>query len=295
MRRWTLMLALIAAVPVRSNAEEFGNRADATSLQRECGLSQREFNNFVEYLADESEGSFDNKLADLPNDLAQCIEDVLNAEVDAQNLRIAAEIRNERASSPAALAIVEEYDVDPSEIAQVAWVQPIDNGVSLEEIEIVTLEDGTAYYYFPRDGSTSDSEPPALTWTNEHRERGTGITNVRGWCTSAEWVVRFPILPTCFKEISPGRFEGIDDAWASGPNCHFGCYPICAGGQCGPAWDGYGYNDWWGFAGCSGRDSSWTTDAGKMVQKRWYYSWHDCRNNKSDSQIAYMVERLIHW
>ena len=280
--------------------------AMATSMtappsQTECGLTQREFNFLVEYLTDEQSGGFDEKLADLPTEVAECVEIVLDTEREFENARIAAKIRHERAQSPAAQAVVTDYGVNPRDIAQVAWVQPIaSDRTPLEEIEIVTLDNGERYYYFPEDESTSDTEPPSLLWTNARRERGTSMTNVRGSCWSAEYVVRFPTLPTCFREISPGRIDGIDDAWAYlGAYCPWWCVNsdclICSGYQCGPAWDGGGMYGWWKFStGCGGRDASWTNDAGKMVQKRWVVG-RGCCNFDSQSTLANSVERLIHW
>lgn len=302
MRRWMLsIVAAVALIPMSGATA----RSHNDLVQGDCGLTQAEYNAIVEDLQDsETQAEVFAKLENMPADLAECVEEMLELEREIENAQTADDIRRERSYWPAAEAVIADYGIRRSDIAQVAWIQPIDSdGTSLEEIEIVTMDNGQTYYYFPGDESTTDEVPPSLLWTNERRERGTGMTRYQGSCTSSEWAVRFPTLPTCFKEIAPGRFDGIDDAWAGPPNCSWYCHPSCAYGACGPAWEAtdanpegdHGYMGWRGFAGCSGRDATWTTDAGKMVQKRWYYSWNGCLANKTDSQIANMVERLIHW
>lgn len=83
-------------------------------------------------------------------------------------------------------------------------------------------------------------------------------------------------LPTCFREISPGRFDGIIDAWASS---------VIPGLR---AWDGPGYENWWNYHSCSDNRSQLV---GKQVQTRWFWANFSCLNYL----VGYLVEALITW
>ncbi|MDP2631042.1 MAG: hypothetical protein Q8P56_06595 [Candidatus Uhrbacteria bacterium] len=188
---------------------------------------------------------------------------------------------------PVAGLAMDKYGLLPDEILAVQRVVMLSKGVPIDSADVVVTED--RWYYQSLIDGTFSLDPPSLLLTTEIDIYGIGIENYGGQCWWSEWVVTF-YLPVCFFEIAPGRFDGIIDAWAPNPPCGQCNGGICAAYRCGSAWDGAGYNNWRNYNDCGGK---WSRKVGKMVQKRWLFTWRNC--GRADWQIASSVRARIRY
>lgn len=191
-------------------------------------------------------------------------------------------------SNPVASEAIQKFRLNPSDVIAVQRVVMLSNGVPIDSAEVVVTE--KQWYYKSLVDESFSQSPPSLPLTTEIDIYGSYVESVSGWhCGNLEWVVTF-YLPVCFHEISPGRFDGIIDAWAPNPPCNQCNGGWCIGYLCGSAWDGAGYLGWWDYNTCS---PTWSRKVGKLVQKRWLYTWRNC--GYPDWQIASWVRARIRY
>lgn len=195
-----------------------------------------------------------------------------------------------QSNHPAAQTIIKEFGVQPEEVVAVQMmVWSPDSPAADTAFAVVT--DKQWYYVNPSDLTVRKSAPTKTALTTEIDIYGYYVDNVGSIyiCQYSEWVVDF-LMPVCFHEISPGVFDGIIDAWAPNPPCGQYNGGWCAFYQCGIAWDGPGYQGWYDFHDCGG---NWSRKVGKLVQKRWIYTWRNA--GRSDTQIANSVRARIRY
>lgn len=196
---------------------------------------------------------------------------------------------------PAAVAATQKYGINPNDILAVQRVVALRNGIPVDSADVVVTE-GQWYYSSLTDGSLSDSPPQGFALLTEIDIYGSDVEMVR-WasvCWKIHWAVTF-YLPVCFYELWPNRFDGIVDAWAPIPCCDplYCNGGLCALYQCGCAWNGPGYLEWWNFhQSCS--DPRASKKVGKIVQKRWLHTWQLCYH-LSNQQIARLVRARIRY
>lgn len=189
---------------------------------------------------------------------------------------------------PLASEAAEKFGISTLDVLAVQRVVMLSNGIPIDSADVVVTDD--QWYYKSLVDHSFSTSPESIPFTTEMDIYGSNIESVSGWlCSNLEWVVTF-YLPVCFHEISPGRFDGIIDSWAPNPNCSSCNGGWCIGNACGSAWDGAGYLGWWDYHTCS---STWTQKAGKLVQKRWLYTWRNC--GYADWQIASWVRTRIQY
>jgi hypothetical protein len=190
---------------------------------------------------------------------------------------------------PVAGEAMRKFGLASSDILAVQRVVALENGVPIDSADVV-VTDKQWYYSSLTDGRLTSTPPSRFAMTREIDIYGITVESVSGWmCANLEWVVTF-YLPVCFHEISPGRFDGIVDAWAPNPPCNQCNGGWCIGNLCGSAWDGPGYNSWWDYNTCG---QSWSRKVGKLVQKRWLYTWRNCGH--ADWEIASWVRTRIRY
>lgn len=289
-------LSVVAALASTSFAQEKAN-VEHTSWGRVKTL----------FREDQSERQFADQL------VVQAMGELQNAETDAEveeildryppivRTRIMAASQGESIESPsdeapwndpAAQVAMEKFDVSPSEILAVQKIVTVGGDEPVDSSWAVITDD--QWYFVDLDErSATKSMPSSLNKTRIWDIYGSRVDLVYDsrWCTKDEWVVTF-YLPVCFHEAYGGyddtRFDGILDAWAQSPPCWVTNGGPCTYFTCGKAWKGAGYTEWWDFETC-GDDN--TKRAGKLVQKRWLYSWRNA--GVSDNTIARLVKARI--
>ena len=190
---------------------------------------------------------------------------------------------------PGAQAAIQKYGLNARDILAVQRVVPLRNGMPLDDVEAVVTEKQW-YYYRPSDGTITNVEPPKFGLATEMDVYGSYIECVRNWwsCPISEWVVTF-YMPACFHEVgTTGVITEVVDAWAPTPDCSRCNGGWCADNKCDKAWVGSGNAGWWNYNDCSYRVSK---KLGKMVQKRWLFSYRNC--GYPDWQIASWVRAHI--
>ncbi|MCH7492959.1 hypothetical protein IID19_05260 [Patescibacteria group bacterium] len=196
-----------------------------------------------------------------------------------------------QSNHPAAQTIIKELGVLPEEIIAVQMMVWSPDSPAADTVFAV-VTDKQWYYVDPSDLSLRKSASVPKALTTEVDIYGSSVENVGGWCVWSEWVVVF-YLPVCFYELTPHQFDGILDAWAPNPPCDQYNGGICAAWLCGSAWDGPGYDGWYNYHTCQQIDYRASTKAGKLVQKRWIYTWRNA--GRSDTQIANSVRARIRY
>ncbi len=190
---------------------------------------------------------------------------------------------------PAARAVMGAFSLMDTDILAVQKMVFLKEEVPFDSVQAVITDDQWYYVTFAN-GAVSKAAPAGFSLATEIDVYGSYVEKVAGWyCGNYEWAVTF-YLPVCFHETSPGRFDGILDAWAPTPNCSACNGGWCIGGACGIAWDGPGYQGWWDYHTCR---QSWSKKVGKLVQKRWLYTWRNC--GYPDWQIASWVRARIRY
>jgi len=194
-------------------------------------------------------------------------------------------------ANPVAQEVISKFSLNSSDVLAVQRVVMLTNGIPIDSAEVVVTE--KQWYYKSLIDESFSQSPPSLPLTTEMDIYGSYVEQVNEWwqpCWFSEWVVTF-YLPVCFHYLGNGRFDGILDAWAPNPNCSQCNGGVCAGYLCGSAWDGAGYLGWYNFNyACS---QSWSRKAGKLVQKRWLFTWRNC--GYPDWQIASWVRTRIRY
>jgi hypothetical protein len=194
--------------------------------------------------------------------------------------------------NPAARAVISRLAVSPEEVQAVEMMVLHPESELPDTVFVVITDD---QWYYVRSGDPSPLEPgfAAAAMTSEIDVYGSGLVNIGSrFCPKSEWIVVF-YLPVCFYELDPHRFDGILDAWAPNPPCDRYQGGFCAGLKCGPAWDGPGYLGWYNYHSCWQIDHRASTEVGKLVQKRWLYTWRNA--GRSDAQIAHSVRARIRY
>lgn len=204
-----------------------------------------------------------------------------------------ASVEPEPWTGPAVDAVMASFGKSRNEIIAVQRMVMLENGTPIDSVAAVITDKDDWYYYRLADGTLSTELPESKARTTEMNIYGTNVELLEwhAYCWSLEWGITF-YLPVCFHEVSPGRFDGILDAWAPNPSCSWNCNGgLCALYQCGSAWNGAGYNGWWNYHSCS---QGWSKKVAKIVQKRWLHTWQLC-HGRSNRQIAQSVRARIRY
>lgn len=170
---------------------------------------------------------------------------------------------------PSVQAVKAQYQLENQEIILVQEIIFLCDDQNDDSWQIVLTSVGEFWYHIIDQVVITDIST-VIAGSRSARIRGSGCV------PSAQHPQILFYLPTCFREISPGRFDGIIDAWASS---------VIPGLR---AWDGPGYENWWNYHTCSGSRSQ---IVGKQVQTRWFWANFSCLNYL----ICYLVEALITW
>lgn len=184
--------------------------------------------------------------------------------------------------------VMQKFHLPTSNILAVQKVVAYQNSMPADSAMVV-VTDKQWYYVSLTDHLVYDTEPPSFRLSTEMDVYGSylAIVTNSSYCWSQEWVAVF-FMPACLT-WNGNSFNEVVDAWAPTPGCGVCNGGLCAGFKCGPAWPYSGKVDWYSFRSCASPTSK---KVGKIVQKRWMYTWNLCYGYSFD-YIASTVRARI--